>query len=69
MDDFMLQDLTDIQKEYIIKELYPTLKQSIMHFIHKSMQTEDFKTKVDKAQEIKEAMNEVQMKASQMNKP
>lgn len=31
MDDFMLQDLTDIQKEYVIKELYPTLKQSIMH--------------------------------------
>jgi hypothetical protein len=31
IDDFLLEDLSLIQKEYIIKELYPLLKQSIMH--------------------------------------
>jgi len=31
IDDFLLEDISTAQKEYIIKELYPSLKQSIMH--------------------------------------
>jgi hypothetical protein len=31
IDDYLLADISQVQKEYIIKELYPMLKQSIMH--------------------------------------
>jgi hypothetical protein len=31
IDDYLLEDISSLQKEYIIKELYPLLKQSIMH--------------------------------------
>jgi hypothetical protein len=31
MNDHLLTDLTDLQREYIIVELYPKLKQSILH--------------------------------------
>ena len=35
IDDYLLEDIsTTVQKEYIIKELYPLLKQSIMHVSH-----------------------------------
>jgi hypothetical protein len=29
--DSLLTEFTDLQKEYIIKELYPSLKQALMH--------------------------------------
>mmetsp|Transcript_4434 Transcript_4434/g.6545 ORF Transcript_4434/g.6545 Transcript_4434/m.6545 type:complete len:163 (-) Transcript_4434:1575-2063(-) len=43
MKDSLLEDFSKEQKEYIVKEIYPLLKQSLLHFMNKSMDTEYWK--------------------------
>ena len=32
-DDFLLQNFTDAQKDYIIENLYPELTKALIHFV------------------------------------
>ena len=40
----LLGDFNPDQREYITSELYPLLKQSLLHFVHRSMDTDHYKT-------------------------
>ena len=45
------------QKEYIVKELYPSLKQALMHFLDRSSQTKHYMQIVESDRNIKNAVD------------
>ena len=55
MNDYLLENFSDNQKELIIKELYPSLKQAMMHFVLYSEQNEFFIRKIQNEQDISQA--------------
>lgn len=54
-EDTLLKDFTDLQKEFIINEVYPSLKQALMHFVQKSIQSQLFDQKMKKLEQVQMA--------------
>lgn len=36
VDDFLLSDFSEAQREFIVKEVYPSLRQAMMHFVKRA---------------------------------
>ena len=55
MEDYLLQDFSASHSEYIVKNIYPQLKQTLNHFIMKSLQNHKFKTKMENTAAVNQA--------------
>jgi len=57
MDDYLIKDFGEEQREYLVTQLYPHLKQAMMHFVQKSMETEDYQNKISSINAVKTAID------------
>lgn len=51
-NDDLLKDFNDIQKEFIVNEVYPSLKQALLNFIQKSIESNLFDKKMQKLVQV-----------------
>lgn len=51
-NDHLLKDFSEIQKEFIINEVYPSLKQALLNFVQKSIESNLFEKKMKKLEQV-----------------
>jgi hypothetical protein len=64
--DDLLKDFSDIQKEFIINEVYPSLKQALLNFIQKSIESNLFDKKMKKLVQVQMASDFNQTELDQL---